>query len=57
MYIINPISKTNSVHANEKFLSEKKKQKEKKGSEYQKLIAEESEHQKYRSWNYISRSF
>ena len=52
MNMINPISKTNSVHPNEKFLGEKKKKTErekKKGSEYQKLIAEESEHQKYRS--------
>ena len=60
MNMINPISKTNSFHAKEKFLIEKinkNRKKEKKGSEYQKLIAEESEHQKYRSWNYISRSF
>ena len=28
--MINPISKTNSVHANEKFLSEKKNRKKKK---------------------------
>ena len=61
MNMINPISKTNSFHAKEKFLREKKKKKterkKKKGSEYQTLIAKVSEHQKYRSWNYISRSF
>ena len=50
MNMINPISKTNSFHPKEKFLGEKKTEREKKkGSEYQKLIAEESEHQKCRS--------
>ena len=45
--MINPISKTNSFHAKEKLLREKKKteRKKKKGSEYQKLIAKVSEHQ------------
>ena len=58
MYIINPISKTNSVHPKEKFLSEKKtERKKKKDRNTKKLIAKVSEHQKYRSWNYISRSF